>query len=116
MQIFSLKGELIPYIVKKQLVRAPKSEGEKQFSVVNLNTKQDIIQFVKQNELDRKIIETSLFNDSVNRNAFSDDLIRCYALLPQDNTFGIRVNTTLFYCTINQKVSRSHYLFNLTHC
>ncbi|XP_031633810.1 translation initiation factor eIF-2B subunit gamma-like [Contarinia nasturtii] len=105
MQVFSLKGELIPYIVKKQLARVTKHENEKPFSMVNVNTKQgDIIQFIKQNEFDQKITETSSFNDSVNRNPFSDDLIRCYALNPQENCFGIRVNTTLSYCTINQKI------------
>lgn len=105
--IESLKGELIPYIVKKQMSRLPHNpENEKPMSVVNVNTKlDDIYHFISQNELDRKITETSLFNDSDNRNPFSDDLIRCYALSPQEHCFGIRVNATPAYCAVNQKVS-----------
>lgn len=109
--IESLKGELIPYIVKKQMSRPPHNpENEKPTSVVNVNTKlDDIYHFISQNELDRKITETSLFNDSENRNPFSDDLIRCYALSPQENCFGIRVNATPAYCAVNQKVGYKFY-------
>lgn len=104
--LLALKGELIPYIVKKQMSHLPHNpENEKPLSVVNVSTKlDDIFQYISQNDLDRKITETSLFNDSDSRNPFSDDLVRCYALSPQENCFGIRVNTTLSFCTINQKV------------
>lgn len=106
-RFLTLKGEVIPYIVKKQMSRRPHiTETDKPLSVANVNLKSDdIFHFFSHNELDHKITETSLFNDSVNRNPFSDDLIRCYAIKPQENCFGIRVNTTLSYCAINQKVS-----------
>lgn len=82
-------------------------------SVVHVNVKtNDIFQFILQNDLDRKITDTSLFNDSTNRQPFNDNLIRCYALRPQENCFGIRVNTILSYCAINQKVPN---LFHLQH-
>lgn len=105
-RFLTLKGEVIPYIVKKQMSRRPHiTETDKPLSVANVNLKlDDIFHFTSHNELDHKITETSLFNDSVNRNPFSDDLIRCYAIKPQENCFGIRVNTTLSYCAINQKV------------
>lgn len=105
--MFSLKGELIPKIVKKQMSRPPQTaEQEKPMSMVNMNTKQDdIFHLISLNDSDKKITETSLFNESDNRNPFSDDLIRCYALKPQENCFGIRVNTTPSYCAINQKVT-----------
>lgn len=81
-------------------------EHEKPLSAVNVNVKfDDIFNFISRNDLDQKITETSLFNDSDNRNPFNDDLIRCYAIKPQEHCFGIRVNTTLSYCAINQKVS-----------
>lgn len=82
------------------------SDGEKNtLSVVNMNVKhEDIFEFVSHGELEQKITETSLFNESDNRNPFSGDIIRCYALHPQENCFGIRVNTVLSYCTINQKL------------
>lgn len=81
------------------------SENEKHTSIVNINTKlDDIFDFISHNDLDRKITETSTFNESDNRCPFNGDLIRCYALNPQENCFGIRVNTILSYCTINQQV------------
>lgn len=106
--IATLKGELIPYIVKKQMAR-PKvhtSDGEKgTLSVVNVSVKHDdIFHYVTNGDLEQKITETSLFNESDNRSPFSGDIIRCYALHPQENCFGIRVNTVLSYCTINQKL------------
>lgn len=83
----------------------PEHEKHANESVVNVNIKcDDIFNFISQNGLDRKITDTSLFNDSSNRQPFNDDLIRCYALRPQENCFGIRVNTILAYCAINQKV------------
>lgn len=89
--------------------RPPKNNpDEKMHSVVNVNLKSDdIFHFIGQNDLDQKIIETSLFNSSNNRSPYNGDLIRCYALKPQENCFGIRVNTTLTYCAINQKVFSS---------
>lgn len=105
--MYSLKGELIPKIVKKQMSRPSHNpENEKPMSILNMNTKQDdIFHLISQNDLDQKITETSIFNDSDNRNPFNGDLIRCYALKPQENCFGIRVNTTPSYCAINQKVN-----------
>lgn len=83
----------------------PEHEKHVNVSVVNVNVKcDDLFNFISQNDLDRKIKDTSLYNDSSNRQPFNDDLIRCYALRPQENRFGIRVNTILAYCAINQKV------------
>lgn len=74
-------------------------------SFVNVNMKlNDVFNFISQSDLERKITETALYNDSNNRNPFGDDLIRCYALTPQENSFGIRANTMVSYCAINQKV------------
>lgn len=82
------------------------SDNEKaSLSVLNVNVKQDdIFQFISHSHLEQIITETSLFNESDSRKPFGDDIIRCYALNPQENTFGIRVNTTLSYCTVTQKV------------
>ena len=84
----------------------PEHDKHVNVSVVNVNTKDDdISHFISQSDLDRKINDMSLFNDSTNRPPFNDDIIRCYALRPQENCFGIRVNTILSYCAINQKVN-----------
>lgn len=88
-------------------LQLPEHEKNANTSVVHVNVKStDIFHFISQNELDRKITDTSLFNDSTNRQPFNDNLIRCYALRPQENCFGVRVNTILSYCAINQKVSK----------
>lgn len=89
------------------MTQVPKTclENDKPFSVRNINSIDNINNYITQSDLDRKITETSPFNESDNRNPFNDDLIRCYVLNPQENTFGIRVNTILSYCTINQKVT-----------
>lgn len=86
-------------------------------SFINVNIKaNDIFNFISQSDLERKITETALYNDSCNRNPFSNDLIRCYALSPQENCFGIRVNTMLSYCAVNQKVFlHSYSKSNLQH-
>lgn len=74
-------------------------------SVVNVNFKEDdIFNCISHSDLEEKITETSLYNESDNRSPFNGDIIRCYALHPQENCFGIRVNTLLSYCTINQKL------------
>lgn len=108
----TLKGELIPSIVKKQLSRpsAHSVDGDRALSIVNVNPKSDdIFHFVSQTELDKKIIETSLFNDSVNRKPYNDDVIRCYVVNSEPECFGIRINTILSYCAANQKVGPLHF-------
>lgn len=71
----------------------------------NVNLKgDDIFHFISQSDLESKIIETSLYNDSVNRKPFNDDVIRCYAVNAEPECFGLRVNTVLSYCAANQKV------------
>lgn len=64
----------------------------------------DIYEFISQNNLECKIIESSLYNDSVNRKPFKDDVVRCYAVNADPECFGIRVNTIISYCAANQKV------------
>lgn len=112
--MYSLKGELIPKIVKKQMSRPTYvTENEKPMSVVNKMNEDDFFHLIPISDLDKKITETSLFNESDNRNPFGADLIRCYALAPQDNCFGIRVNTTPSYHAINQKVTEKIFSFQV---
>lgn len=126
----TLKGELLPFIIKKQMSRPGLSSNEfdKPFSIVNVNVKNDDIfnvshvafffsvgkyyyifpiphpQFVNASDLQSKITATSLYNDSNTKGAYNADVIRCYATRAPDTVFGIRVNTTLGYCAANQKV------------
>lgn len=81
------------------------NDNEKATSIMNVNMKlDDVFQFVPQEELAKRITDASLFNDSANRNPFNNDLIRCYALHSPEDSFGLRVNTTLAFCAINQKI------------
>lgn len=85
------------------------NDGDKALSVVHVNIKSDdVFQYITQTDLERKITETSLYNDTINRKPFNDDLIRCYAITADKEHFGIRVNTILSYCAANQKVNLMH--------
>lgn len=94
--------------MKKQLSRPTQNsaiDADKPMSVVNVNTKlDDVFQYISQSDLEQKITETSLFNDSINRKPFNDDIIRCYAVISEPECFGIRVNTIASFCAANQKV------------
>lgn len=61
-------------------------------------------QFAANSELERKITETSLFNDTVAKKPYNSDIIRCYAHVSPKDTFGLRVNTLISFWAANQKV------------
>lgn len=99
----TIKGELLPYIVKKQMARPESSLSDKPTSeVVNIKSR-DIFQFVASFECNQKIIETSVFNDSRSKSAYNSDQIRCYSVIAPKETFGIRVNNVMGYCTANKQ-------------
>lgn len=122
-----MKGELLPYIVKKQLSRASViGEHDKLTSVINANTKVDeifnvsitnriqsainsIISFIvaqcfTRSELEDKVDNTTLYTDTPSKRAYNGDTIRCFAKKLPFDMFGTRVNTTQNYYAINQKV------------
>lgn len=123
----TLKGELLPYIIRKQLSRPGPGaiDGDNPFSTTISDDKSDdifsvglmkyrflnvidlnhlLFQFIKHTDLQTKIRETSLFNDSSAGGAYHADWIRCYANRAPKDVFGIRVNTTLNYCAANKKI------------
>ncbi|XP_071445003.1 translation initiation factor eIF2B subunit gamma [Hetaerina americana] len=123
--ISTIKGELLPYVVKKQLSRRSNSSsgqtgiaehvGEDESIVNSPFTKKDIFQFAKEDSETLRIREMSVWNDHCNdmSPAFHGDSIRCYAgLVPETeinqgtskNIIGIRANTLVNYCAINQMV------------
>ncbi|CAH1155856.1 unnamed protein product [Phaedon cochleariae] len=103
--ITSIKGELLPHIIKKQLSRAPKLREAKE-SILNSRDPGDIYSFAKEDELELAIRDASSFNDHVGdlRPSYHGDAIRCFAYIAPKNTFGIRVNTLPAYWSINAKV------------
>lgn len=99
----TIKGELLPFIIKKQLSR-PVNSTNAGFSEVNFDSN-DIFEHVKQNELDQKVLETNLNNFSRVKRSHDSELIRCFAYVAPTDSFCIRVNTILNYCTVNRNIS-----------
>lgn len=103
----TLKGEFLPYIVKKQMCRSTHPAHVEATSEVGLNIKaeDDIFNYVPYTNLEHQITTASLYNESRNKEPYSGDIIRCYAIrAPKDST-GFRVNTTISYFAANQKIS-----------
>nr|AMH84307.1 ascarylose A [Monochamus alternatus] len=101
----SIKGELLPHIIKKQLSKPPKPTDTKE-SIVNIEDSGDIFVFAQEDELDLEIRNASSYNDHIGdvRPAYHNDSIRCFAYIPPKDTFGIRVNTLPSYWSVNAKI------------
>lgn len=102
----SLKGELVPHIVKKQLTK-PKNLAEKKgTSEKNIEVTTDIFSFAIENDYGSKIREMSAFNDHVlgSKGVYNGDILRCFAHIPSAETYGIRVNTFSAYCLSNKQI------------
>ncbi|KAM3962282.1 eukaryotic translation initiation factor 2B subunit gamma [Aphomia sociella] len=102
----SVKGELIPYIVKKQLSK-PKNEGDKKgLSEKNLDVTVDIFDCATENGFESKIREMSSYNDHRlgSKGVYYNDIVRCYAHIPNKNTFGMRINTLSTFYLCNNKI------------
>lgn len=108
-----MKGELLPYIVTKQLSKPPNQcQEDKNTSMVQVNLKEDIFRFAVAKPLDELIRRMSAFNDHSTdlQEAYHDDIIRCYAHI-MNNGFGLRANTIQMYHLANSKVHITIYKF-----
>lgn len=107
----SIKGELVPHIIKKQLSRPKTLADKKGTSEKNVNVTKDIFDYAIENGYESKIREMSLYNDHQlgTKGVYYNDLIRCYAHIPDKNTFGIRVNTLSSFYLSNSKVRVSKH-------
>ncbi|XP_012535638.1 translation initiation factor eIF-2B subunit gamma isoform X2 [Monomorium pharaonis] len=103
----TLKGELLPYIVGKQLSR-PKQCIDDKTSMAQMDLKEDIFHFAmeKESSLDELIKKISAFNDHSTdlEDAYNGDIIRCYAYVSNEK-FGLRANTVQMYHLANAKIS-----------
>ncbi|KAJ8920028.1 hypothetical protein NQ315_011678 [Exocentrus adspersus] len=101
----SIKGELLPHIVKKQLSKPPKQMDTKE-SIVNVHDSGDIFAFAKEDELNLAIRGMSAYNDHIGdlKGAYHNDSIRCYAYIAPKDTFGVRINTLPAYWSVNAKI------------
>ncbi|KAG4075320.1 hypothetical protein HA402_003111 [Bradysia odoriphaga] len=104
----TLKGELLPYIVKKQTSRASVlGEHDKLTSLINANMKVDeIFNCFTRSELEEKVDNTTLYTDTPSKRAYNGDTIRCFASKLPFDMFGTRVHTTQNYYAINQKITK----------
>ncbi|KAL9913344.1 eukaryotic translation initiation factor 2B subunit gamma [Glossina fuscipes fuscipes] len=108
----TLKGEFLPYIVKKQMAKSgkpnviPTTISDTQ-SDLGLNRKGEdsIFSLIPHANLNQQVLKTTLYNDNKSKPLYNGDLLRCYALEAAKNSLGLRVNTTFNYFAINQKIS-----------
>lgn len=98
----TLKGELLPFVIKKQLSKPAKSSNGA-YSEVNFDTN-DIFEYVKNNELNQKMMETNLKNFSRIKRSSDSELIRCFAYIAPSSSACVRVNTIQNYCLINNQI------------
>lgn len=103
----TLKGELLPYVVKKQMSRpSTVAETDKPMSDFNVNPKHDdIFNFISQSLLASKVAATTLYNEERSKLLKDIDLIKCYAVKAPKDAFGLRVNTVKSFCAANQKIN-----------
>lgn len=113
--ISSIKGDLIPYLVKKQFSKPKKSSEEEKtnMSLVSEDVRPDIFTFSKVDEMTQKIREMSTWIDHRGDmgDCFHDNTIRCYAHI-QNEGFCVKANTIAAYNEVNKQIPK--FLAELT--
>ncbi|RZF48352.1 hypothetical protein LSTR_LSTR007519 [Laodelphax striatellus] len=109
--ISTIKGELLPYIVKKQIASKNASDCDKQETEKNIDNsdlKTDINSLSKEDEWLEKIRDMSSYSDHTGDwfGPYHGDHIRCYAHIESEESFGARVNTVSAYCYVNREVKK----------
>lgn len=113
-QISSLKGELIPHLVKKQFSRRKKKDlPNPNESVISEEVKTDIFSHIPENTMTDLIRETSSWIDHTGDmdDCFHGDKIRCYAYRVTGG-LCVRTNTVATYCETNRQIQRYFMAFN----
>ncbi|CAG9138528.1 unnamed protein product [Plutella xylostella] len=102
----SVKGELVPYIVKKQLSKPKSTTDIKGTSEKNVEVNKDILDYAVEHGYESQIRLMSSYNDHEGggKGVYYNDILRCYAHIPDKNTFGIRVNTLSSFYLANSKI------------
>ncbi|XP_066993456.1 translation initiation factor eIF2B subunit gamma [Anabrus simplex] len=104
----TLKGELLPYIVKKQLLKPIKlHESDPNASITGVEVKKDILHCAGGEKLENEIQQMSTYNDHRNdmHPAYHGDSIRCFGYVAPADKFGMRANTLPVYCHLNRKIT-----------
>uniref|UniRef100_A0A1B6K928 Translation initiation factor eIF2B subunit gamma n=1 Tax=Graphocephala atropunctata TaxID=36148 RepID=A0A1B6K928_9HEMI len=103
----TLKGELVPYTVKKQFTRPfAKLDQEKAASIVIPRPKVELVEMAEELKLALKVRTMSNFTDhhGDQSGAYHGDEVRCYAFVAPETTFATRANTLPEYCRINREI------------
>jgi len=99
--ISTLKGELLPFVVKKQLSKHCKNIKPNEKCIEDEeDEKPDIFNISKETDIETNIRSMSCFGNISN----FEEMIKCYACVI-DSNIGIRSNTLYDYCRINKIVS-----------
>lgn len=107
-KLSSIKGELIPHLVKKQHAKKPKAEfPNPNESVISEQVKTDILSYIPEDKMQSMIEEMSTWIDHRGDMAdcYHGDRIRCYAYI-QTGGLCVRTNTLGSYNEINKQISR----------
>uniref|UniRef100_A0A182K8H7 Translation initiation factor eIF2B subunit gamma n=1 Tax=Anopheles christyi TaxID=43041 RepID=A0A182K8H7_9DIPT len=85
----AVKGELLPHIIKKQLLQppaVPENDGASEYTAIP--KVDDIFQFAVYTEMDKMIDKASVFNKEEKNTSHP---IRCYAYFADPKAFGLRI-------------------------
>ncbi|XP_053394103.1 translation initiation factor eIF-2B subunit gamma-like [Mercenaria mercenaria] len=113
-QISSVKGELIPHLVKKQFSRRKKKDlPNPNESIISEDVKSDILSYIPENSMSGVIEDMSTWIDHTGdmEDCFHGDKIRCYAYTVMGG-LCVRTNTVATYCETNRQIQR--YLMTFT--
>lgn len=102
----TIKGELLPHIVKKQLLKPPKVVANDE-NCSDSSQNKDIFAYANETELQCLTRKMSSYNDHIGdmNPSYHGDSIRCYAYVADKDSYGVRVNTLPAYWSINNMVS-----------
>uniref|UniRef100_A0A182M0N2 Translation initiation factor eIF2B subunit gamma n=1 Tax=Anopheles culicifacies TaxID=139723 RepID=A0A182M0N2_9DIPT len=98
----AVKGELLPHIIKKQMLQppiVPENDGTSEYT-----TKpkvDDIFQFAIYTEMDKKVDTASIFNKEEKATSHP---IRCYGYFADTSAFGLRVNNVRSFLSCNLRI------------
>lgn len=108
-QISSIRGELIPHLVKKQFSKRRKKEElpNPNESVISQEVKTDIHSYIQENGMLQQIQDMSAWRDHSGdmEDCYHGDKIRCYAYTVT-GALCVRTNTVGSYCETSRQVQR----------
>lgn len=101
----SIKGELLPYIINKQMSKpaASSNVGQSEISFENHN---NIFEYLDKGDLNLKLrsYQSNLKSCLTHKKNFSPESIHCFAYIAPKETFGVRVNTIPGFCYANKNI------------